>query len=265
MTKVNINCLLKDVSGKFVSIDGEQYYQIENYDQMAPFFISVVSASDHWLFISSPGCLSAGRIRPENALFPYKSVDYIHENAENTGSKTIIKVQTENRCKQWEPFNLQHNNFYNIQRNMYKNIAGDKIIFEEINYDLQLSFQYQWATSEQFGFVRTSTIKNSAQQEVKFELIDGIQKILPPNAPLALMQSASALLDAYKWNELQPDCSLASYSLYAKLSDRAEPSESLLATSVFSIIDDCQSILLSSQQLTAFRQSQPINNKTLCR
>ena len=265
MTNENINSLAKDVSGKFVSIDGDKYYQIANADQMKPFFISVVSASDHWLFISSTGCLSAGRIRPENALFPYKSVDYIHESAENTGSKTIVKVQTENGCKQWEPFNLQHNSLYQVQRNLYKNVAGDKIIFEEINIDLGLSFKYQWATSEQYGFVRTSTVMNNSQQAVEFEIVDGIQNILPPNAPLTLMQTSSALLDAYKWNELIPESSLATYSLYAKLSDRADPAESLLATTVFSIADDCQSILLSSEQLGAFRRGEQISNEELRR
>ncbi len=58
------------VGGQFVDLDGERFYKISNVDQMKPFFISVVSASDHWLFISSTGALSAGRIRPENALFP---------------------------------------------------------------------------------------------------------------------------------------------------------------------------------------------------
>jgi hypothetical protein len=253
------------ISGKFISIDGDKYYQITNADQMKPFFISVVSASDHWLFISSTGCLSAGRIRPENALFPYKSVDYIHESAENTGSKTIVKVMTENGCKQWEPFNLQHNSLYQVQRNLYKNIAGDKIVFEEINLDLGLTFKYQWATSEQYGFVRTSTVKNDVQQAIEFEIVDGIQNILPPNAPLTLMQTSSALLDAYKWNELLPKSALATYSLYAKLSDRAEPAESLRATTVFSVADDCQSILLSSEQLGAFRRGEKIVNETLRR
>jgi hypothetical protein len=265
MTNENTISSPNDVLGKFVSIDGDKYYQISNADQMKPFFISVVSASDHWLFISSTGCLSAGRIRPENALFPYKSVDYIHESAENTGSKTIVKVQTENGCKQWEPFNLQHNSLYQVQRNLYKNVAGDKIIFEEINLDLGLTFKYQWATSEQYGFVRTATIKNNTQQAVEFEIVDGIQNILPPNAPLALMQTSSALLDAYKWNERLANSSLVTYSLYAKLSDRADPAESLLATTVFSIVDDCQSILLSSEQIGAFRQGKQISNETLRR
>ncbi|MCG7586284.1 hypothetical protein MHN01_11630, partial [Photobacterium sp. OFAV2-7] len=124
-----------DIKGKFVTMDGEKYYVIENVDHMDPFFISVVSASDHWLFISSAGSLSAGRIKPELALFPYKSVDYIHESAENTGSKTIVRVTGEEGIKLWEPFNVHHDGLYQIQRNLYKNTVGDKIVFEEVNLD----------------------------------------------------------------------------------------------------------------------------------
>ncbi len=264
MAKV-INTSSSDISGQFVTLDGEKYYVIENVDHMAPFFISVVSASDHWLFISSTGSLSAGRIKPENALFPYKSVDYIHESAENTGSKTIIKVTTEAGIKLWEPFNVHHNGLYHTQRNLYKNAAGDKIVFEEVNSDLSLTFKYQWSTSDQYGFVRTSTLKNHSSQSVSLELIDGIQNILPSGTPLSAQQDRSALVDAYKWNELLPESRLATYSMYAKLSDRAEPAESLRATTVFSITDNCEAILLSSEQLAAFRRSEQLENETLRR
>ncbi|MDX1301414.1 hypothetical protein [Photobacterium sp.] len=265
MTTENINTSSDDISGKFVSLDGEKYYVIENVDHMKPFFISVVSSSDHWLFISSTGSLSAGRIMPENALFPYKSVDYIHESAENTGSKTIVKVLTEEGTMQWEPFNVHHNGLYHTQRNLYKNVAGDKIVFEEVNFDLSLTFKYQWNTSDQYGFVRTSTLKNHSTQPVRLELVDGIQNILPSGAPLSALQDRSALVDAYKWNELLPESALATYSMYAKLSDRAEPAESLRATTVFSIADGCEAILLSSEQLGAFRRGEQIANETLRR
>ena len=51
------------VSGEFVTFAGERYYVIRNVDQMAPFFISVISSADHWLFVSSTGGLTAGRVR----------------------------------------------------------------------------------------------------------------------------------------------------------------------------------------------------------
>ena len=61
----------KEVTGKFIDIAGERYYAIHNVEKMAPFFISLISDSDHWLFVSSKGGLTAGRVSPETALFPY--------------------------------------------------------------------------------------------------------------------------------------------------------------------------------------------------
>ncbi|MGR5206855.1 hypothetical protein ACP3VU_02050 [Vibrio sp. PNB23_22_6] len=251
------------VEGSFVDLDGERYYKISHVDQMNPFFISVVSASDHWLFISSTGSLSAGRIRPENALFPYKSVDHIHESAENTGSKTIIKVAGEQGVAMWEPFNRHHDGLYQVERHLYKNTIGDKIVFEELNHTLQLKFQYSWNTSEEFGFVRRSQITDLSGKAREMELIDGLQNLLPSGAPLSALQTRSALVDAYKWNELLDGSSLALFTMYAKLSDRAEPAESLLATTVFSIDNDYGQRLLSSEQVSAFRQGREISNETL--
>lgn len=251
------------VEGSFVDLDGERYYKISHVDQMNPFFISVVSASDHWLFISSTGSLSAGRIRPENALFPYKSVDHIHESAENTGSKTIIKVASEQGVAMWEPFNRHHDGLYQVERHLYKNTIGDKIVFEELNHTLKLKFQYSWNTSEEFGFVRRSQITDLSGTTREIELIDGLQNLLPSGAPLSALQTRSALVDAYKWNELLDGSSLALFTMYAKLSDRAEPAESLLATTVFSVDNDYGQRLLSSSQVSAFRQGREIQNETL--
>src|SRR5512136_2542663 len=78
------------VQGRRVIVEGEEFYQIANYDRMRPFFLSVVSSSDHWLFLSSTGALTAGRRDPDLALFPYYTDDKIHDAGEVTGSKTVL-------------------------------------------------------------------------------------------------------------------------------------------------------------------------------
>jgi len=251
------------VTGQFVDLEGERFYKISNVDQMKPFFISVVSASDHWLFISSTGSLSAGRIRPENALFPYRSVDHIHESADNTGSKTIVRVQRGDGAVLWEPFNPHHDGLYKTERNLYKNTVGDKLVFEEINHSLELKFSYSWSTSERYGFVRQCEFTNLSNEQRNLELIDGVQNLLPSGAPLSALQTRSALVDAYKWNERVDSSSLALYTMYAKLSDRAEPAESLLATTVFALDQGEHQLLLSSEQLGAFRQGRAIHQEPL--
>jgi len=75
----------EQVDGGFVTLFGESYYRITNYDRMPPFFMNLVSSSDHWIFISSTGGLAAGRRNANSALFPYYTDDRIAENAGNTG------------------------------------------------------------------------------------------------------------------------------------------------------------------------------------
>jgi len=67
----------KTVDGEAVRIDGERFYKISNYDGMRPFFMSIVSNSNHWMFISSTGGLTAGRKNSNYSLFPYYTDDKI--------------------------------------------------------------------------------------------------------------------------------------------------------------------------------------------
>jgi hypothetical protein len=94
----------KDVKGDEVTRNGESFYKISNADLMRPFFMSIVSNSDHWMFISSNGSLSAGRKNSNYALFPYYTDDKITEAVETTGSKSIFLVSVNNTKYLWEPF-----------------------------------------------------------------------------------------------------------------------------------------------------------------
>ena len=42
----------KEIEGNLISFDNENYYKISNSDAMRPFFMSLVSDSNHWMFIS---------------------------------------------------------------------------------------------------------------------------------------------------------------------------------------------------------------------
>ena len=140
------------VEGDYILRDGESFYRIGNVDAMDDFFISVVSDSNHWLFISTRGGLSAGRTDCDSALFPYYTEDKIRDNSENTGSRTIVIAEIKGKRVLWEPFSRAHAGVYDVARNLYKNVLGDKLVFEEINHDLGLSFTYSWSTSDRFGF-----------------------------------------------------------------------------------------------------------------
>lgn len=244
----NLNCSGAEIKGEFVELNNEKFYKISNSDQMADFFMSIVSDSDHWMFISSNGSLSAGRKNRDNALFPYYTVDKIHDFKGITGSKTLFLVEKEEKDFLWEPFAKNLKEVYKIQRNLYKSIYGNKIIFEEVNLDLGIEFQYAWYNSEKFGFVRKSKVKNISGNKLNAEVLDGIQNIIPYGFDYAFQSEYSNLLDAYKKNELLPESGLGLFMLSSIPVDRAEPSESLKCTTVWSAGLQDKKILLSAKQ-----------------
>ncbi len=245
-----------------VKIDNGIYYQISNVDTMRPFFMSILSDSNHWMFIGSNGGLSAGRKDAENALFPYYTDDKIIESTELTGSKTIIRLQKNGKSILWEPFSIRYSNLYQLTQNLYKSIHGNKIIFEEINHDLELSFQYQWTSSNLYGFVKTSKLTNASTSEIAISLIDGIQNIIPYGVGSALQNKTSNLVDAYKRGELDQESGIGIFSLSAIIVDKAEPSEALKANIAWSIGMADAKHLLSSSQLANFRNGLPIKEET---
>jgi len=236
-----------------VQIENESFYQISNVDQMRPFFMSIVSDSNHWMFIGSNGGLSAGRKNAENALFPYYTDDKIVESAEITGSKSIFSVQKGGTRHIWEPFSLRYASLYQTSRNLYKSIYGNKILFEEINHDLNLTFQYQWNSSNNYGFVKKSKLINHQEETVQVTVLDGIQNIIPYGVGSPLQSQRSNLVDAYKRNELEQDSGIGIFALSAIIVDKAEPSEALKANIAWSYGLDKPTYLLSSLQLDHFR------------
>ena len=199
------------VSGEIVDLNGERYYAIRNVDRMPPFFISVVSSSDPWLFVSSRGGLTAGRVSADLALFPYSTVDKIHDSALHTGSRTLCRVTHSQQVYDWEPFNTEQDGQFNRSRHLYKNLLGNKLCFEEINHDLGLRYRYSWKTSDTFGFVRAAEISNLGTEPVEVELLDGLQNILPAGAPRFVQTNSSNLVDAYKWTELDESTRLLEF------------------------------------------------------
>lgn len=261
--KDNVSATLEidnvSVTMDVVMLNGEKFYKISNSDTMRPFFMSIVSDSNHWMFISSNGGLTAGRKNAEFALFPYYTDDKITESAEITGSKTIFQVTYNNQTLIWEPFSERFTDKYNISRNLYKNFYGNKIVFEETNHDLELSFSYEWNSSNKFGFVKQASIKNYADKAYQISLLDGIQNIMPHGVSSDLQASTSNLVDAYKRSELHPNSGLGIFALSAIIVDKAEPSEALKANTVFSLGLDNPTYLLSSLQVANFRRKQNVH------
>lgn len=258
------------VAGRYLTINGEKYYLIENYDQMQPFFISLASDTDLWMYISSTGGLTCGRRNPEQVLFPYYTDDKVTENYEHTGAKTLIKIVSDTKTSPslkrgmggvphlWEPFSDRYLGLYNIRRSIAKSVTGNKLLFIEQNLDLGLTFSYEWAAADRFGWVRRAMLHNDTDRAIEVELLDGLQNVMPSGVEQKTQNVFSTLVDAYKKTEQVAGIGMVLFRMEAILVDRAEPSESLRCNSVYTLGLPNAEYLTSSRQLEAFRKGEPI-------
>jgi len=257
-----MNTTGKTIEMQVAEHENESYFKISNHDLMRPFFMSIVSDSNHWMFIASNGGLTAGRKNPELSLFPYYTDDKIIESSDITGSKSVFQIRADDQIHVWEPFSVRFTGKYSISRNLYKSIYGNKIIFEEINHDFGLIFRYQWNSSKVYGFVKKSALVNTSDKDFRITLLDGLQNIMPYGVPSDLQRSTSNLVDAYKRSELEPESGTGIFALSAIIVDKAEPSEALKANIAWSLGLDHPKYLLSSLQLDHFRQGGAISEET---
>jgi hypothetical protein len=255
----------RNVEGGQIEIDGERFYRIVNYDAMPPFLMSIVSDSDHWMFVSSTGALTAGRRDPDCALFPYTTDDRIHDSQDQTGGKTIIQVTSAGRTSLWEPFTQRFNGLYRVTRSLAKSVYSNKLIFEEVNHDLCLSFSYSWMSSDKFGFVRRAALINLGAEPIEIDILDGIQNLLPYGLTRRFQQEYSTLADGYKENELDSKTGLGLFKLSSVPADRPEPNEALRVTTVWSEGLESTCRLLCSAQLDRFRRGEAVNEEKLVR
>ena len=248
---------------EFLSVGGEPFVTIRDVDQLPPFLMSVVSASDHWLFISSRGGLTAGRRSSAGALFPYVTDDKLHTCHAHTGPLTTVRVQTTNGHVLWEPFK-RDNDDPRVRRMLAKSTAGTQVLFEEAHHGLGLVFRTRWSTSEAFGFVRTVSLENLNPGSVPLEIVDGLIDLMPAGTEPSLQQSASCLVNAYTRADVDPKTRLGVIALQAAIIDQPVAAESLQATTVFCTGLPAVDVLLSTDQLGAMRRGQVVTpEKTL--
>ena len=183
-------------------------YQIKNINQLSPFLMTLTSAYDHWMYISSTGCLTAGRSEAQHSIFPYVTDDLLHQNHYFTGPVTIVKTTLNDKIIIWKPFS-NDNQSDKFQTSLYKDPLGNQIIFEEINHELKLKFTYSWQCSQKFGFIRNSKIENIGLKNTSVKIIDGLRNIMPPGIALRTQQEMSNLANAYKVSEYIPESQCA--------------------------------------------------------
>ena len=229
----------------------DNLYKISNFKDIDPFLMSITSADNHWMYISSSGCLSAGRQKAEHALFPYVTDDLLHKNAHFTGPITCISIDKDNKKYSWQPFSNQIDN-YKKNQNLYKNSLGNKIVFEEINHTIGLTFLYSWQASARYGFVKKTKLLNHSGKKLNIKLVDGLRNILPAGVSLRTQQEMSNLANAYKVSECNSDDNYALYYMNALLMDKPDPGESLFSNIVWSHSSDNIELSVNEKSISTF-------------
>ncbi len=238
----------------FTELLGRRFYRIAGYDQMPAFFMTVVGSGDPWLFVSSTGGLTAGRVRPDTALFPYYTDDKVSESAGRTGGLSLIRVvPIAGEPLIWEPFSPAIRSGGEMARTIYKDPLGTTLIFEESRADLGLTLRVSWQTASRFGIVRTCTLSSVGDKPQDIELVDGLVNLLPAGVDVAVQNRLSNLLDAYKRAEIDEQTGLGMFTLSSRLTDLAEPSESLHANVAWQVGLGPVDHLVSTRQLEWFK------------
>jgi hypothetical protein len=239
-----------------VDASGARLLFIDQVERIAPFLMTVVSDSDLWMYLSSAHGLTGGRGEAERCLFPYETDDRLHQAGGLVGPVTVLRVvDDEGTAFEWRPFNPEPTP--GTQRRLYKTELGDRVIFEEHHPRWALTFRYQWAHADRYGFVRTSELSQDAggRPSLRVEVLDGLRGIMPAGVALGLQQKASNLVDAYRRSERVPGHPrVATYALSARIVDRAEPAEALRANVVWSAGLPGARVLLDDRQLERFRR-----------
>ncbi len=239
---------MKKVGGQFTQLDGREYYKISNCDKLDPFLFTLASSNDIWIYLSSNGGVTAGRMSAERAFFPYLTEDRLYHSTD-TGAKALIKVKKDGVVFVWQPFAQSLIESYDVVRNVYKSVLGNEAIFEEINLDLGITYRYSWQSCEKYGIVRKITLISEGDAEA--EVLDGLLNILPFGIRSSYQLELPCLGDAYKSAEIVGK-SMAVFALTSAINEKPTPEEMLRCNAAWAIADFDYDIYLSESALKQF-------------
>ncbi len=219
-------------TGRLIEVDGQRWYRIEHLEAMPPFLTTVVSDSDLWLFVSSAGPLTAGRVDADHALLPYETDDRLHRAVGVSGPVTVLARGDGPAREVWRPFARRVEP--GCARALEKHELGTALTFEEVNARWGLRVRMTWEPSRAYGWVRRVELTDLTGDGAEVEVTDGLLDVMPAGIDAETERRASNLADAYKRSESGPWGTAAVYALESGITDRAEPSEALSATLVWS-------------------------------
>jgi hypothetical protein len=223
---------MAEATGGLAEVDGERWYRIEGLERMEPFLLTVVSDSDLWMFVSSLGPLTAGRVNADRAFLPYETDDRLHRAVGVTGPVTLVTREVDGHREVWQPFARRPAD--GCTRSLAKHELGTALTIEEDNADWGLRVRTTWAPSRAYGWVRTVELVDVSGAGMDIEVVDGFLDVMPAGIDAVTEQVTSNLVDAYKRSETGPAGNAGVFALESLITDQAEPAEALAATLVWS-------------------------------
>jgi hypothetical protein len=220
------------VTGRLIEDEAGRWYRIEGVERMEPFLVSVVSDRDLWMFASSAGPLTAGRVDADRALLPYETDDRLHRAVGLSGPVTLLAREVDGCREVWQPFARRP--APGCTRSLAKHVLGNALRLEEVNPTWGLRIRTTWEPSRSYGWVRTVDLADLSGEGASLEVLDGLLDLMPAGVDAVVEQTTSNLVDAYKRSETGPWGTAAVYCLESLITDRAEPAEALAATLVWS-------------------------------
>lgn len=247
-------------TGRFIESRGRWLYEIEHADAMAPFLMTVVGDTDLWMFLSSCGAFTAGRVEPDRCLFPYETDDRLHELGGIAGPVTMVRFAD---GRLWQPLRARPDGA-RVSRVLRRSLVGDQVEFEETDEQSGLIFRVELGLSDAFGVVRRCELCAPPQgAPIECELIDGYVHVMPAGVPLSLQQVMSTLVDGYKRSERVSEHGPTVYALEAMISDRPEAIEALRVNVLWHIGLDDATVSLSDDAIRAFASGEAARGESL--
>lgn len=242
------------VESSFVTRNGRQLYEIRGLDRMPPFLMTVVGDSDLWMYLSSAGAFTAGRVEPDRCILPYETDDRLHELAGLQGPVTLVRFED---GRLWRPFDRRPGPS-TCSRILRRSAVGDLVEFEETDTDTGSMVCVRYALVDALGVVRRVTVELPEHaQPIRATVLDGYRNIMPASVPLVLQQQMSNLVDAYKRSELLGARGPAIYALEAAISDSPQPKEALRGNTVWHMGLADARVLLDDAAAEAFERGAP--------
>jgi len=191
--------------GKYY-LDDEGRFIVEEYNREYPFSnflpaISGVWGIPSWAFFVNrgQGIVSMGVKDKDNSILEFLPANRAYQSAPVLGFRTFVKFRD---GKIYEPYRLH----YSSSPRQKMIITSHDLSLEETGASCGLEFRVNYFTLPNMPFgalVRCLSIKNVSGRKLKFDLLDGLPKVIPFGSRDIFLKFLSRTLEAWMTSDIK--------------------------------------------------------------